>query len=98
MLIEPIAPLFRLYFNLLLITTLPTTAFLYIMTLQELSRDKLTDRLLAVHDSYQRATCLTLAEYIQDPGFLRIRDELNELLNELKRRREQELSIRSILS
>ena len=61
------------------------------MELQSLTKRELTELFLIVHGRYLAATNTTYKEYRGNPVFAVIERELNEVLNELQRRRENKL-------
>ena len=58
------------------------------MDLTTLSKDDLQEEFLRINHLYISITGNKLKDYIDDPMFLKIREDLRNVLNELQRRRE----------
>jgi hypothetical protein len=59
------------------------------MDLTLLSKDQLDELFLKINNRYLAGTGQSVFEYMHDPDFLKLREELRQILNELQRRREQ---------
>jgi hypothetical protein len=59
------------------------------MDLTLLSKDQLDESFLKINSRYLGATGRSVFEYMHDPDFLKLREELRQVLNERQRRKEQ---------
>jgi hypothetical protein len=58
------------------------------MELKDLTRDQLNEEFIRVNTIYHDSISQKYSDFIKDPGFLKVREELRLVLNELKRRRQ----------